>query len=262
MVTNFTNRHQIISELETLSSRKVELERINAECWREQEVVVRSLEEDKCRTEKLVDAMMNTIQAMVMILEMRDPYTAGHHRRVTELACAIARELNISKHRINGLQLAGLIHDIGKLRIPVEVLKNPNKLSGNEFSMIKTHPLIGYDLSIHLPRQISQIVSQHHERINGSGYPEGISGEGIMLEARILAVADVVEAITAQRPYRLPHSINYALDEIRTHAGILYDREIVNACLKLFREKLFEFKYIEISNIPFKVNIERTYRTI
>jgi PAS domain S-box-containing protein/putative nucleotidyltransferase with HDIG domain len=204
-------------------------------------------EEAKHSTEKLVKAMEDTIQAMAMIVEMRDPYTAGHQRRVTQLACAIAREIGISEDRITGLRLAGLIHDIGKVRIPAEILTNPDGLSKAEFTMIKMHPEIGYDIlkTIDLPWPIAQIVHQHHERMNGSGYPGGISGEDIIFEARILAVADVVEAIASHRPYRPARGIDVALDEIGTNIGILYDTVIANSCLKLFREQGFEFEQKE-----------------
>ncbi|MFC1938873.1 HD domain-containing phosphohydrolase [Chloroflexota bacterium] len=201
-------------------------------------------EEAKHSAEKMIKAMEDTIQAMAMIVEMRDPYTAGHQRRVTQLASAIGREISISKNRINGLRLAGLIHDIGKVRVPAEILTNPNGLSEVEFAMIKTHPLVGYEIlkTIDLPWPIAQIVYQHHERMNGSGYPRGISGEDIIVEARILAVADVVEAISSHRPYRPARGIDVALDEIRTNTGVLYDRVIVVTCLKLFNEKGFEFE--------------------
>ena len=201
-------------------------------------------EEAKQSTEKMLRAMEDTIQAMAMIVEMRDPYTAGHQRRVTELACAIALELKVSEDRITGLRLAGLIHDIGKVRVPSEILTNPDGLSEAEFTMIKMHPVVGYEIlkTIDLPWPIAQIVYQHHERVNGSGYPIGITGEDIILEARILAVADVVEAISSHRPYRPARGIEAALNEIRSNNGILYDKLIADACLKLFEEKRFKFE--------------------
>jgi PAS domain S-box-containing protein/putative nucleotidyltransferase with HDIG domain len=198
-------------------------------------------EEAKRGTEKLVKAMENTIQAMAMIVEMRDPYTAGHQRRVTQLACAIAREIGISEDRIIGLRLAGLIHDIGKVRIPAEILTNPDGLSEAEFTMIKMHPMIGYEIlkTIDLPWPIARIVHQHHERMDGTGYPLGISGEDIIPEARILAVADVVEAIASHRPYRPSFGIDVALDEISKRRQKLYDSKVVGACIRLFRKKGF-----------------------
>ena len=194
-------------------------------------------------TERLVKAMEDTIQAMAMIVEMRDPYTAGHQRRVTQLACAIAKEIGISEDQITGLRLSGLIHDIGKVRVPSEILTNPDGLSEAEFTMIKMHPLIGYEIlkTIDLPWPIAQIVYQHHERMDGSGYPLGILGEDIILEARILAVADVVEAIASHRPYRPALGIDVALDKISKEPQKLYDSKAVEACVGLFREKKFKF---------------------
>jgi len=203
----------------------------------------RAEEEAKRSTEKLVKAMEDTIQAMAMIVEMRDPYTAGHQRRVTQLACAIAREIGISEDLVTGLRLAGLIHDIGKVRVPAEILTNPDGLSEAEFTMIKMHPVIGYEIlkTIDLPWPIAQIVYQHHERMDGSGYPLGIWGDEIIIEARILAVADVVEAIASHRPYRPALGIDVALEEISKKRQKLYDSKVVDVCLKLFREKRFVF---------------------
>jgi len=201
-------------------------------------------EEAKQSAERLISAMEDTIEAMAMIVEMRDPYTAGHQRRVASLSRAIAREMNYSEDQLRALHLAALIHDIGKVRVPAEILTNPDGLTEAEFSMIKMHPLIGYEIlkTIELPWPIAQIVYQHHERMNGSGYPKGLSGEDIIMEARILAVADVVEAISSHRPYRAAYSIDKALDEIWKHRGTLYDTNVVQTCLELFRENKFSFK--------------------
>jgi len=200
-------------------------------------------EEMKHGTEKILKAMENTIQAMVTVVEMRDPYTAGHQRRVTKLACAIADEIGLSKDQVSALRLASLVHDIGKVRVPAEILTNPDGLTEAEFSMIKTHPLIGYEIlkKMELQWPIAEIVYQHHERMNGSGYPLGISGQEIILEARILAVADVVEAMSSHRPYRAARGIDKALEEISINKGILYDPDVVDVCLRLFSEKGFSF---------------------
>ncbi len=200
-------------------------------------------EEIRYSTEKLIAAMEDTIRAMAMIVEMRDPYTAGHQRRVTQLACAIAKEMGIAEDRITGLRLAGLIHDIGKVRVPAEILTNPDGLSDAEFTMIKMHPTIGYEIlkTIDLPWPVAKIVHQHHERMNGTGYPLGISKKDIILEARILAVADVVEAIASHRPYRPALGIDVALDEISKKRNKLYDSAVVDACLSLFHNKRFTF---------------------
>jgi len=181
---------------------------------------------------------------MAMIVEMRDPYTAGHQRRVTQLACAIAQEIGLSPDQITGLRLAGTIHDIGKVRVPAEILTNPDGLSDAEYTIIKMHPVLGHEIlkTIDLPWPIAKIIHQHHERMDGSGYPLGLSGKDIIIEAKILAVADVVEAITSHRPYRPAHGIDRALEEISQNKGKLYDPDVVDACLKLFSQQKFSFK--------------------
>jgi PAS domain S-box-containing protein/putative nucleotidyltransferase with HDIG domain len=193
--------------------------------------------------QKLIQALEDTMQAMAMIVEMRDPYTAGHQRRVTQLACAIALKMGFSTDQITGLRLAGLIHDIGKVRVPAEILTNPNLLTEAEMTIIKMHPSLGYDLlkTLDLPWPVADIINQHHERLNGSGYPSGLVGNSIIPEAKILAVADVVEAIASHRPYRPALGIDKALEEISTRKNILYDAEVVDSCLKIFREG-FKFK--------------------
>ena len=201
-------------------------------------------EEARQNTERLIRAMEHAIQAMTIVVEMRDPHTAGHQQRATQLACAIAKEMGLSKEQIGGLRLAGLIHDIGKVRVPAEILMNPDGLSEPEFMMIKAHPRLGYEIlrTIDFPWPVAQIVLQHHERMDGSGYPSGLSGEDIIMEARILAVADVVEAMASHRPYRAAPGINKALGEISQNKGVLYDSKAVDACLTLFRNKKFEFE--------------------
>jgi PAS domain S-box-containing protein/putative nucleotidyltransferase with HDIG domain len=200
--------------------------------------------EVKQSTQQLIRAMEDTIQAMAMIVEMRDPYTAGHQRRVTQLACAIAQEIGLSPDQITGLRLAGTIHDIGKVRVPAEILTNPDGLSDAEYTIIKMHPVLGHEIlkTIDLPWPIAKIIHQHHERMDGSGYPLGLSGKDIIIEAKILAVADVVEAITSHRPYRPAHGIDRALEEISRNKGKLYDPDVVDACLKLFSRQKFSFK--------------------
>ena len=201
-------------------------------------------EEARQNTERLIRAMEHAIQAMTIVVEMRDPHTAGHQQRTTQLACAIAKEMGLSKERIGGLRLAGLIHDIGKVRVPAEILMNPDGLSEPEFMMIKAHPRLGYEIlrTIDFPWPVAQIVLQHHERMDGSGYPSGLSGEDIIMEARILAVADVVEAMASHRPYRAAPGMNKALEEISQNKGVLYDSKAVDTCLMLFRNKKFEFE--------------------
>ena len=200
--------------------------------------------EIKQSTQRLIRAMEDTIQAMAMIVEMRDPYTAGHQRRVAQLACAIAQEIGLSPDQITGLRLAGTIHDIGKVRVPAEILTNPDGLSDAEFTIIKMHPVLGHEIlkTIDLPWPIAEIIHQHHERMDGSGYPLGLSGKDIIIEARIMAVADTVEAITSHRPYRPAHGLDKALEEISRNKGKLYDPDVVDACLKLFSQQKFSFK--------------------
>lgn len=200
--------------------------------------------ESKQSTERLIKAMESTISAMAMIVEIRDPYTAGHQRRVAQLACAIAKEIGLSEDQITGLRLAGLIHDIGKIRVPIEILINPDGLTASEFTMIKMHPAIGYDIlkTMDLPWPIAQAIHQHHERLDGSGYPLGLLAKDIILEARILAVADVVEAISSHRPYRPARGIDVALDEICRNKNISFDATIVDTCVRLFREQGFKFE--------------------
>lgn len=184
-------------------------------------------------------ALGGTIEAMALTVETRDPYTAGHQRRVSNLARGIATEMGVSKAQIQGVRMAGVIHDIGKISVPGEILSKPGNISQNELGIIKEHPQVGYNIlkTVDFPWPIAQIVLQHHERMDGSGYPNGISGENILLEARILAVADVVEAMASHRPYRAALGINLALNEISKNRGSSYDPKVVDACLRLFNEK-------------------------
>lgn len=193
---------------------------------------------------KLRKAIGATIQAITKTVEIRDPYTAGHQRRVADLARAIATRIGLSKERIDGLRMAASIHDIGKISVPSEILSKPGKINDMEFTLIKTHPQVGYDIlkSIESPWPLAQIVLQHHERLDGSGYPQGLKKEDILFEAKILGVADVVEAMVSHRPYRTAHKLESALEEISSNRGILYDPLSVDVCLELFQEKKFFFK--------------------
>jgi len=185
-----------------------------------------------------------TAAALSSALEKRDPYTAGHQQRVAQLACFIAEEMGLSEERIEGIHMAGVLHDIGKISVPGEILSKPGKLSEVEFSIIKSHPDIGYEIlkNIEFPWPIAQITLQHHERMDGSGYPRSISGENILLEAKILAVADVVEAISSHRPYRPTLGMEIAIKEISQNKGILYDPDVADAALRLLTEKGFRFQ--------------------
>jgi len=194
--------------------------------------------------ESLRKAVSTTIQVMVSAVEARDPYTAGHQRRVADLARAIATEMGLPKEKIEGIRMAGSIHDIGKLSIPAEILSKPTRLLDIEFSMIKEHSRKGYEMlkDVESPWPLAEIVYQHHERMNGSGYPRNLKGDEILMEARIMAVADVVEAMASHRPYRPTLGIDAALKEIEDNRGILYDVDVVDICLRLFREKGYQLQ--------------------
>lgn len=187
---------------------------------------------------RLGKALEGIIFALTALVEARDPYTGGHQRRVAELAAALGRRLHLDSDRVTGLRLAAMVHDVGKVYVPAEFLNKPGPLSEAEFSIIKSHPKIGADIlgPIDFPWPIAQTVGQHHERLDGSGYPQGLTAPDILLEARIIGVADVVEAMTFYRPYRHGLGVDAALAEIESGAGRLYDPEVVLACLDLFRE--------------------------
>jgi len=194
--------------------------------------------------EKLRKTLEETVNALASATEKRDPYTAGHQRSVTQLACAIAEEMKMTEEQIEGIRIAGLLHDIGKLSIPAEILSKPGDLSESEFAIIRLHSKIGYDIlkTVNFPWPVAQIALEHHERVNGAGYPRGLSGNKVLLESRIMAVADVVEAMSSHRPYRPARTIKETLEEVKKNSGILYDAEVVDICLILFEKKKFRFK--------------------
>jgi len=196
--------------------------------------------------ESLKKALDDAIKTMVKIVELRDPYTAGHQQKVADLATAIAAEMKLEETRIEQLRTAALIHDIGKMYIPSDILSKPGKLADIEFNLIKTHSQYGYDIvkGMDFPGAVAQAVLQHHERIDGSGYPGGIKGEDTLLESKILVVADVIEAMASNRPYRPALGIDKALEEITRNKGKLYDAGVVDACLELFKSGRFEFKVV------------------
>lgn len=193
--------------------------------------------------EQMTQSLRNTVLALVRTLEKRDPYTAGHEQRVAELSCAIAREMGLSDHQVEGIHFGALIHDIGKVYIPFEILNRPGRLTQEEFSLIKTHPVVGHEIiaDIDFPWPIADMILQHHERMDGTGYPAGLRGNDIILEARIIAVADAVEAMSAHRPYRPSLGIDKALHEVAAMRGTILDVSAVDACLKLFTESRFQF---------------------
>jgi PAS domain S-box-containing protein len=194
--------------------------------------------------ESLRKAFGATIQAMVAAVESRDPYTAGHQIRSANLARCIATEMGLPKEKIEGIRMVGSIHDIGKLSIPAEILSKPTKLTNIEFSLIKEHSKQGYEMlkNVESPWPLAEIVYQHHERMDGSGYPRKLKGDEILIEARIMAVADVVESMASHRPYRPALGIDKALEEIEKNRGTLYDITVADACLRLFREKGFQLE--------------------
>ena len=192
--------------------------------------------------ESLRKAVGTTIQVLVSAVESRDSYTSGHQSRSANLACAIAMEMGLAKQKIEGIRMAGIIHDIGKLSIPAEILSKPTKLKEIEFALIKEHSRSGYEMlkNVESPWPLAEIVYQHHERMNGSGYPRNLKGDEILMESQILAVADVVEAMASHRPYRPSLGIEAALEEIQKNKGILYAAATADACLRLFREKGYQ----------------------
>lgn len=224
-----------------VKERTAQLKAVNKEL--RAEIAQRKRAEEKVRQslEMVQRALEETVTVLATTCEMRDPYTAGHQKQVTELACAIAAEMGLSKKQMDGLRLAANIHDIGKIAIPSEILNKPGRLTELEFNLIKTHPQVAFNIlkTIGFPWPIAKIILQHHERMNGSGYPKGLSGQKILLEARILGVADVVEAMISHRPYRPAHGIDVALDEILRHKGILYDPHVADVCLRVFYNKSF-----------------------
>ena len=202
---------------------------------------IRLESEQRASAEQLQETYLSTIHAISLALEKRDAYTSGHQRRASELATAIAREIGLTPHRIEGLRVSGLLYDLGKISVPADILNRSRPLNKSEFALIMSHVQNGYEIvqGIKFPWPVAQIVLQHHERLDGSGYPAGLKGEAILLEARILAVADVVEAMCSHRPYRAALGIEAALAEIERGRGTVYDPVVADACLKLFREKSY-----------------------
>jgi len=229
-----------IAPEEPIKEKEIYLTEYNKRLIKKLEKKVLDLEKSEKRLQK---TMEDTIYTIGKIAETRDPYTSGHQKNVSQIAIFIAQEMKLPKDKIEGIRIASLVHDIGKISLPAEILNKPTKLSEIEYSLIKDHSQVGYDIlkSIEFPWPIAQIVLQHHERLDGSGYPQGLKGEDILLEARIIGVADVVEAMSSHRPYRPAWGIDKALEEISKNKGIFYDPKVVDACLKLFKRKEFKF---------------------
>jgi len=191
--------------------------------------------------ENMRKSLDGTVEAIVRMLELRDPYTAGHERRVAQLACAIGKEMGLPERQVEGLRVTGYLHDIGKIAVPAEILSKPTALSDIEIAMVRIHPRSGYDIlkDLEFPWPVAQAVLQHHERLDGSGYPQGLKEQDIILEARILMVADVVEAMASHRPYRASRGLDAAINEITANKEKLYDPVVVDACARLFAEHRF-----------------------
>jgi PAS domain S-box-containing protein len=219
--TMLGNRPVVLGVLQDITERRVQEERV------------------KGYIDRLERSIMSTVQAISHMVDLRDPYTSGHERRVGELAAAIGSELGLIEHQVTGLRVAGGVHDVGKIAVPAEILSKPTRLSAAEFAIVKTHAQQGYEIlkDIEFPWPIAQTVWQHHERLDGSGYPRGLRGDEISLEARILAVADVVESMSTHRPYRAALGEEAAFTELTSKSGTLYDPTVVAACVRLFHEK-------------------------
>lgn len=218
-----TNTLKLMRELNTRKSREEQISRYAAQ---------------------LEGVFMKVVGLATTMSEMRDPYTVGHEKRVAELAVAIAQEMGFDEHALEGIRVGASLHDVGKISIPAEILGKPVKLSAIEYAMIKTHPSAGYDIlkDVGFPWPVDMVALQHHERFDGSGYPNGLRGNEIFIEARIVAVADVVEAMNSHRPYRPGMGINAAVEEILRGRGTLYDPDVVDVCIKLINEKGFKFE--------------------
>ncbi|MGD0231403.1 MAG: HD domain-containing phosphohydrolase [Syntrophorhabdales bacterium] len=238
----FSTYENLLSRNDELSDARRELRSINDRLEERIREKTRSLEEEVMERRKANEALLMTLNGTVVALartvEMRDPYTAGHQMRVSELACAMAGELDFPEDRLEGLKVMGMLHDIGKIIVPAEILAKPSRLTEYEFLFIKAHAQAGYDIlkEIRFPWPVATAVFQHHERLDGSGYPLGIAGDDIMMESRILAVADVAESMSSHRPYRPALGTPAALEEIVGHKG-LYDPDVTNALLKVLKAK-------------------------
>lgn len=234
-VTKPFHREELLARVRT----HLELYRLRNHLGEMVELRTQSLSESE---QRLKEILLESVSALAAMVEFRDPYTAGHQRRVALLAEAIARDLSLPEQQIEGLVLAAVVHDVGKISIPTELLTKPGRLSDLELSLIEQHPESGYEIvkGIEFPWPIAEIVRQHHERLDGSGYPRGLQGDAILLEARILAVADVIEAMASHRPYRPGLGIEAALEEVEKNRGTLFDSGIVDLALKLFREKGYQ----------------------
>ena len=227
----------IIEELQEMHEKVAELEKII--------VKYNQLEKELNQSyKKLQKFIEGTAHIITKVVETRDPYSIGHQQRVSKLATAIAQEMKLPQDKIEGVRFASLVHDVGKINLPTEIVSKPSKLVEVEFNLIKNHPRIGYDIlkEVDFPWPIAEIVFQHYEKIDGSGYPRGLKGDEILIEAKILGVANVVEAMSSYKSYRPALSIDESLAEISRNKNILFDPEVVDTCLRLFKEEGFRFE--------------------
>jgi len=226
----------LIEELQEMHEKVTELEKVKIRCNQ----LEKELKQSYKKLQKFIEG---TAHIIMEIVEIRDPYLTGHQQRVSQLATAIAQEMKLPQDKIEGVRFASLVHDVGKVNLPTEIVSKLNKLSEVEFNLIKNHPRIGYEIlkKVDFPWPIAEIVFQHQEKIDGSGYPRRLKGVEILIEAKILGVANVVEAMSSSRSYRPAISVDESLAEISKNKNILFDPEVVDACLRLFKEKGFKF---------------------
>ena len=203
----------------------------------------KKIEESLKQYDQIRKLVYQIMDAVLKVFQLKDPYTAAHQKKVALLSSAIAKEMNLSEGQIESIYIAAMIHDIGKISVPTEILSKPDAINEAEYTLIKSHPEIAFETlkDIESPWQTTEIIMQHHERLDGSGYPLGLAGEDIILEAKILGVADVIEAMSSHRPYRPSLGLEKALEEIVTNKGKLYDLKVVDACVRVFNEKKFDF---------------------
>jgi len=230
-------KDQLVEELQEMHEKVAELEKIKVKYNQ----LERKLRQSNEKLQKFIEGIAYIITEIV---EIRDPYLIGHHQRVSKLATAIAQEMKLPQDKIEGVKIASLVYDVGKVNLPAEIVSKPSKLVEVEFNLVKNHPRIGYEIlkKVNFPWPIAEIVFQHQEKIDGSGYPRGLKGTEILIEAKILGVANVVEAMSSYKSYRPALSIDESLMEISKYKNILFDPEVVDACLKLFKEKGFKFE--------------------
>jgi len=229
-------KNQLIKEMQKMHEKVAGLEEVKLECKQ----VEGKLKQSYKKLQKIIEG---TAHIITKVVELRDPYSIGHQQRVSKLATAIAQEMELPQDKIEGTKIASLVHDIGKVDLPTEIISKPSSLVEVEFNLLKNHPRTGYEIlkRVDFPWPIAEIVFQHQEKIDGSGYPRGLKGTEILIEAKILGVANVVEAMSSYKSYRPALSIDESLAEITENKNILFDPEVVDTCFKLFKEKDFKF---------------------